>query len=495
MDYTIFEYDYGTLYTKQEIKVYSTPHAMGELLGKIAGGKEVYVTARCIENDWVRVVYNGMEGYAPARYIGMSAPENVSLTSDEVMVPDVYGMTEDEAEKILKESGLKVANYSIIEDSITYAAGTVASTEPAYGTVVKKNSTVALGISWGAMLWNAPNITLPTEASTDVSIVKRTLLERSAGKVDDFFGAFIAEYYETVELEYSDGTVLRVKYRMNDVEIEEIREVEVVKLSNSSQAAVPKLTKECYDLLKMKHTYTYPLGYTLLFYGGEERTPFGNWEYLVEFGDDGRYIVVKNGNTIFSELTNYDAVEPIYGPLFWASDVVKTTEPINSYESDGDTYAVYEDATTVRYHSDGMRVDVTRADNSGYSVFFRIRNRKNTISKVTFYDSNREELYTIHRRISVEPYICLWYRYVGENQVQIVNTDGTPVERFKDTIFDAEAAFTNNNGAGAALSMLKTRTVETSEYEIYVETYVFTVKTMDGEYIELYQHEFPLEDY
>lgn len=89
----------------------------------------------------------------------------------------------------------------------------------------------------------------------------------------------------------------------------------------------------------------------------------------------------------------------------------------------------------------------------------------------------------------------LWHKYIGENQVQIVNTDGTPMEKYKDMIFDAEAAFTNNNGGGAEGNMLKIREIETPEHTIHVETYKFTLKTIDGQYIELYQHEFPLEDY
>ena len=122
LTYTIFEYDYGTLYTKQAIKVYSTPHAMGELLDTLARGETVHVTARCIENDWVRLDYNGTEGYAPATYIGKKAPQELSLASNEVLVPDVSGMTEEEATKTLNDLGLKVSKYLSWESSITYAA-------------------------------------------------------------------------------------------------------------------------------------------------------------------------------------------------------------------------------------------------------------------------------------------------------------------------------------------------------------------------------------
>ena len=495
--YTIFEWDYGTLYTKQEIKVYSTPHAMGEFLGTVAKGEAVRGLAKRIENDWVLINYNGMEGYTPACNIGLEPPTVQEIASDEVMIPDVSGMSQEEATRVLEECGLIVPSYTVMEDSLTYADGTIISTYPAYGTVVKKNSTVSLTLSWGIKPWSSftiDNMTLPTESSTKVSVVKSTVLEQTNERVYDYSGPFVAGYYKTTELEYSDGAILRVTYRMEDSTIQEVSKIEVVKRGDSEEAVEPKLTEECYKLLNMDYVATYPLGHTLLMYAGDERTPYSTSEYVAEFATDGSYVVMIVGNMIHTQLPNYDAVEPIYGPLFWTNDVVKTTKPVNSYEENGDTYEVYEDSTIVRYQSDGKRIDVTYADKTGYSVFFTVRSGENTISEVTFYDNNREELYTIHRRISVEPYICLWYRYVGEKQVQIVNTDGTPVEKYKDIIFDDEG-FRANNGGGAVQGMTKRREFETPEGTISLTTYKFTEMTVDGEYIVFDQDQFPLEDY
>lgn len=63
-------------------------------------------------------------------------------------VPDVVGLTEDQAEETLKNAGLKAGTVrTVSSNSVTL--GNVISQSPAAGTTVSSGSAVALAVSAG----------------------------------------------------------------------------------------------------------------------------------------------------------------------------------------------------------------------------------------------------------------------------------------------------------------------------------------------------------
>ena len=102
-----------------------------------------------------------------------------------------------------------------------------------------------------------------------------------------------------------------------------VNKVELIKKGTTQEAKKPFLPKECLEFVQLQHDATYPL----------------DQHVLLEFGTDGAYIVTNYGESYsWTEAPKYDAVEPVYTPLFWAGDVVNTTKPVKSYEANGDTY-------------------------------------------------------------------------------------------------------------------------------------------------------------
>lgn len=77
-----------------------------------------------------------------------------SSGSDTVTVPDVRGMTQDQARSVLEGAGLSVGNVSTADDG-SRAKDDVISTNPAQGQKVKKGDSVALVIASG-------KVTVPT---------------------------------------------------------------------------------------------------------------------------------------------------------------------------------------------------------------------------------------------------------------------------------------------------------------------------------------------
>lgn len=498
-DYEVFEYDYGTLYVNYDLKVYSTPNAMGEYLGTVKAGTAIHATGKCIATDWFRFDYNGRDGYimsanSPIVYVSKTK-QDISVPSGNVMIPDVSMMSEAEARKTLEALGFEVydMDWAYHKEGLAYPVGSIAGTSPVYGSVVKKGSKIQFAQAYAPWDWSSAQI--PEEPSTNIKIVRRTVLEWLYPQVSQWGTDYpvIATYTEAVELEYSDGTILQVYYRMEDRAVADITSVKVVKMANSKDSYDPMLTQECYDALRMDYMATYPIGHTQIFSGGGSRVPYGTWEHVVEFGKDGSYITMKQGNMIFTDLPNYSNVEPKFTATYWASDIAKTTKPVNTFTSGGYAYEIYSDGTEVKTLLNKSRVDVTRPDGSGYSIYYKVYTSYSRLQKVTFFDRNKNEMDTIYYRWSNEPYVYLWYKFIGDNQVQIVNTDGTPVERFKNIVFDS-AGFTNNNSGGAQQNHLKIRHFYKGDLEISLDTYMFSVKTTDGKLIELYQHEFPLED-
>ncbi|MCD4550025.1 MULTISPECIES: Stk1 family PASTA domain-containing Ser/Thr kinase [unclassified Schaalia] len=86
--------------------------------------------------------------------VGSTVTGYVSSGSEKVLVPDLSGMTQDQAREVLRSAGLSFGNV-LTKNSSTVAEGRVISTEPAAGTELKKGDEVGLTLSDG-------KVTIPT---------------------------------------------------------------------------------------------------------------------------------------------------------------------------------------------------------------------------------------------------------------------------------------------------------------------------------------------
>lgn len=75
-----------------------------------------------------------------------------------IEVPDVRGMTYEEAEAALKDAGFLIAEGDLVYSS-GYEIGEVASTDPEPGSMAKKNSTVTVNLCRGAEEGTVPDLT------------------------------------------------------------------------------------------------------------------------------------------------------------------------------------------------------------------------------------------------------------------------------------------------------------------------------------------------
>ena len=77
----------------------------------------------------------------------------VSSGSEKVTIPDVTGMSQDQARTALTQAGLSVGNVNTVDEGGAQQ-GRVVSTSPAVGSEAKRGDTIALNIASG-------NITVP----------------------------------------------------------------------------------------------------------------------------------------------------------------------------------------------------------------------------------------------------------------------------------------------------------------------------------------------
>ena len=73
-----------------------------------------------------------------------------------VMVPNVVGMSEDEAQKMLDDAKLVVDSTAVYDGSVE--EGKVISTDPAPGVEVKEGTKVTMTVSMGAEKATVPNL-------------------------------------------------------------------------------------------------------------------------------------------------------------------------------------------------------------------------------------------------------------------------------------------------------------------------------------------------
>ena len=98
-----------------------------------------------------------------------SGPGLVANEEDMVEVPDVRGMTYDEAQEELRKYDLGIKRASAEEPSNEYAKGEIKSQDPGEGEKVEKNSTVTVVISSGeaAEKVQVPNVVDRSEADAE----------------------------------------------------------------------------------------------------------------------------------------------------------------------------------------------------------------------------------------------------------------------------------------------------------------------------------------
>lgn len=115
-------------------------------------------------------------------------------SSDKIYVPNVIGMTQEEAVRKIEESNLQ---YNISDQLITgtqYEAGTVADTDPQKGTAVKKGVVVTLMFSAGV---EPEKIEVPDLAEMDVAAAKSKLkeYELAVGQLSYEYSSDVAKDY------------------------------------------------------------------------------------------------------------------------------------------------------------------------------------------------------------------------------------------------------------------------------------------------------------
>ena len=157
-----------------------------------------------------------------------SGPGLVQNEQEMVKVPDLRGMTEEEARKELEgtDLGMKVENER--QPSNQYEEGEIMSQDPAEDTEVAKNSTITVVISSGeeAKMVKVPNIVDRTEEEAEKSLqaAKLTVVHGEAQFSDEI------EAGRVISSDPEAGT-----------EVEEGTEVTIVISLGKDQAKVPEL--------------------------------------------------------------------------------------------------------------------------------------------------------------------------------------------------------------------------------------------------------------
>jgi serine/threonine-protein kinase len=119
----------------------------------------------------------------------------------EATVPDVLGMTRDEAERTLKTQGFAAGDARYVADT-QYAAGKVVDTRPRVGTRVKVGRVVGLDISAGREM-------------TQVPAVARLPVRRAQAAIENA-GLRVGEIEMVVSLRVPEGEVIATSPTANE---------------------------------------------------------------------------------------------------------------------------------------------------------------------------------------------------------------------------------------------------------------------------------------
>lgn len=166
-------------------------------------------------------------GNAVGVFKGGSGNNTENTSSEMVKVPDVTGMTYDQAQKELNKYDLGIKKTTAPSDTV--AKDKIISQDPADGKKVKKHTTVNVVISTGeeAKTTKVPNVVGLSEADAEKAIQSAKLIVKKGDPVysDD------VEQGEVVSVSPSEGA-----------EVKEGTEVTLVISKGSQPATVPTLT-------------------------------------------------------------------------------------------------------------------------------------------------------------------------------------------------------------------------------------------------------------
>ncbi len=179
-----------------------------------------------------------------------SEEESASLSKKEVLMPKVEGMSQDDAEKLLKESDLEMRVTQ--ENSDEVEKGYIISQANEPGSVVQRFSEVSVIVSAGSdkidlMSLNITQMTLDTAVrllegkGLKTSIVEEANETVEQGNIIRFEPADKAAYGDTVTLYVSTGPAVEL---VTVPEMEEKTEEEALKLLSEAGLLPGQVTKE-----------------------------------------------------------------------------------------------------------------------------------------------------------------------------------------------------------------------------------------------------------
>lgn len=147
------------------------------------------------------------------------------LGGEKEEVPDLIGMTSDEAITTIETSGFKVGKVEYINDDSS-EAGTVTKQNPKGGTQAKKGSEISISISQGSEMLSVPDVSKMQEAQAKQTLVTAGF---TLGKVTE-------EYSDSVE----KGAVISQNPAAG-TQANKGTAIDIVKSKGAEEAAVPDL--------------------------------------------------------------------------------------------------------------------------------------------------------------------------------------------------------------------------------------------------------------
>ena len=112
-----------------------------------------------------------------------------------VMVPNVVGMSEDEAQKMLDDAKLVVDSTAVYDGSVE--EGKVISTDPAPGVEVKEGTKVTMTVSMGAEKATVPNLVDLSQEDAEAALAAAGLVGSASEEYSDKYDAGIVMSQKT----------------------------------------------------------------------------------------------------------------------------------------------------------------------------------------------------------------------------------------------------------------------------------------------------------
>ena len=112
-----------------------------------------------------------------------------------VMVPNVVGMSEDEAQKMLDDAKLVVDSTAVYDSSVE--EGKVISTDPASGVEVKEGTKVTMTVSMGAEKATVPNLVELSQEDAEAALAAAGLVGSASEEYSDKYDAGIVMSQKT----------------------------------------------------------------------------------------------------------------------------------------------------------------------------------------------------------------------------------------------------------------------------------------------------------